>query len=152
MRLWSIHPKYLDTKGLVALWREGLLAQAVLSGKTKGYKNHPQLERFNLETIGQYLPIVWLVATSRGYSFDGSKIRFPAKVEHKINITQGQLEYEFEHLQKKLDTRDINTAFDNRLDKAVFGIDPHPLFTLVPGPIESWEKLPNKTKESNSEN
>ncbi|WP_368086417.1 pyrimidine dimer DNA glycosylase/endonuclease V [Nitrosomonas sp. Nm34] len=26
MRLWSIHPKYLDAKGLLALWREGLQA------------------------------------------------------------------------------------------------------------------------------
>lgn len=46
MRIWSLHPKYLDTKGLVALWRETLLAQHVLSGKTKRYKNHPQLARF----------------------------------------------------------------------------------------------------------
>ena len=38
MRLWSIHPKYLGTKGLVALWREALLAQKVLQGNTKGYK------------------------------------------------------------------------------------------------------------------
>jgi hypothetical protein len=29
---------------LVAVWREGLLAQAVLQGKTNGYKNHPQLD------------------------------------------------------------------------------------------------------------
>ena len=36
MRLWSLHPRYLDAKGLVALWREGLLAQAVLKGQTKG--------------------------------------------------------------------------------------------------------------------
>lgn len=43
MRLWSLHPQYLDAKGLVALWREGLLAQAVLAGQTRGYKRHPQL-------------------------------------------------------------------------------------------------------------
>jgi hypothetical protein len=30
-RIWSLHPKYLDARGLVALWREGLLAQAVLT-------------------------------------------------------------------------------------------------------------------------
>ena len=46
MRIWSLHPKYLDTKGLVALWRETLLAKHVLEGKTKGYRNHPQLDRF----------------------------------------------------------------------------------------------------------
>jgi hypothetical protein len=43
MRLWSLHPQYLDPQGLVALWREALLAQAVLRGKTRGYKHHPQL-------------------------------------------------------------------------------------------------------------
>ena len=60
MRLWSIHPKYLDRQGLIALWREALLAQAVLSGKTRGYRNHPQLERFRnhpapLSAISLYL-------------------------------------------------------------------------------------------------
>jgi len=43
MRIWSLHPKYLDSKGMVALWREALLAKQVLLNKTKGYKNHPQL-------------------------------------------------------------------------------------------------------------
>jgi len=46
MRIWSLHPKYLDAKGLVALWRDALLARHVLQGKTTGYKNHPQLNRF----------------------------------------------------------------------------------------------------------
>jgi hypothetical protein len=46
MRIWSLHPKYLDAKGLVALWRESLLAKQALESKTKGYKNHPQLNRF----------------------------------------------------------------------------------------------------------
>ena len=46
MRLWTLHPKYLDAQGLVALWREGLLARAVLRGMTKGYRHHPQLQRF----------------------------------------------------------------------------------------------------------
>lgn len=46
MRLWSVHPKYLDTRGLTACWREGLLARKVLLGQTKGYRNHPQLIRF----------------------------------------------------------------------------------------------------------
>ncbi len=34
MRLWTLHPKYLDPRGLVALWREALFAQAVLRGWT----------------------------------------------------------------------------------------------------------------------
>ncbi len=40
MRLWSLHPKYLDVKGLVRAWREGLLARKALGGETKGYRNH----------------------------------------------------------------------------------------------------------------
>jgi hypothetical protein len=43
MRLWSLHPQYLDPAGLVAVWREGLLARAVFAGQTTGYKHHPQL-------------------------------------------------------------------------------------------------------------
>jgi len=70
MRIWSLHPKYLDTKGLVALWRETLLAQHVLEGKTKGYKNHPQLDRFKrskkpIEVINQYLAGVYAEALTR---------------------------------------------------------------------------------------
>ncbi|MEN6399799.1 MAG: pyrimidine dimer DNA glycosylase/endonuclease V, partial [Rectinema sp.] len=29
MRLWTLHPQYLDQKGLTAAWREGLLAKKV---------------------------------------------------------------------------------------------------------------------------
>jgi hypothetical protein len=32
MRLWTLHPQYLDPRGLVALWRVALLAQQVLLG------------------------------------------------------------------------------------------------------------------------
>ena len=47
MRLWTLHPKYLDARGLVALWREALLAQPILRGATRGYKHHPQLQHFS---------------------------------------------------------------------------------------------------------
>lgn len=46
MRLWTVHPRYLGAKGLVAAWREALLAQKVLAGRTRGYRAHPQLRRF----------------------------------------------------------------------------------------------------------
>ena len=60
MRIWSVHPRYLDRQGLLACWRESLLAQAVLADATKGYQHHPQLERFReqpdpLVAIGAYL-------------------------------------------------------------------------------------------------
>ncbi|MFI5209112.1 MAG: pyrimidine dimer DNA glycosylase/endonuclease V, partial [Gemmatimonadales bacterium] len=73
MRLWSLHPRYLDAKGLVALWREGLLAKAVLQGKTRGYRHHPQLERWMravdpVASMNAYLVEVWREADRRGYS------------------------------------------------------------------------------------
>lgn len=154
MRLWSIHPKYLDKKGLVALWREALLGQAVLAGKTKGYKNHPQLERFKafecpLDYIGTYLEDVYEFAQDEmGYDFDGSKIIQSRWNEEKIPVTKEQLEYEFSHLQRKLETRDINKAIENGLRivkdatrSEIYKIDPHPLFTVVDGPIAPWEKV-----------
>src|SRR4051812_6530953 len=107
MRLWSIHPKFLDCKGLVALWREGLLAQKVLAGKTKGYKNHPQLIRFReqsnpLSSIGTYLQSVAFEADKRGYRFDHSKILKTSKKISKIPVSKGQMKYESEHLERKL--------------------------------------------------
>ena len=109
MRIWSIHPCYLDARGLVALWRESLLAQAVLQGKTSGYKNHPQLDRFkntnNPEgAIAEYLRHILAEADTRGYKFDRSKIS--TKIfSGKILVTSGQIEYEFQHLLGKLQTR-----------------------------------------------
>jgi len=144
MRLWSIHPKYLDTKGLVAVWREGLLAQKVLLGQTKGYKNHPQLERFkSLGDIGYYLYFIWLEACNRHYKFNESKIIYPPYRSDvstdAIPVTDSQLSYEFEHLKEKLKHRD-RLKF-NELWKQKSPIDPHPLFKGVSGPIEPWERV-----------
>src|SRR6476646_9124589 len=80
MRLWSLHPKYLDAKGLVALWREALLARAVLRGQTKGYRQHPQVQRFRehatpVQMIEAYLYEVLCEAQRRGYAFDSSKVQ-----------------------------------------------------------------------------
>ncbi|MCL4280861.1 MAG: hypothetical protein KJZ58_01235 [Flavobacteriales bacterium] len=79
MRIWSVHPKYLDTKGLVALWRETLLAKHVLEGRTKGYRNHPQLDRFKqadkpVDRINQYLATVCNEALTWNYNFDKEKM------------------------------------------------------------------------------
>ncbi|WP_041081389.1 pyrimidine dimer DNA glycosylase/endonuclease V [Thermotoga profunda] len=112
MRLWSIDFSYLDRKGLLAVWREALLAKAVLSFKTKGYKNHPQLERFKshsnpLKAINTYLFYIYEESKSRNYNFDLSKIDL-SQVDSsiKIKVTKGQLRYEFEHLLRKLQKRD----------------------------------------------
>lgn len=132
MRIWSIHPKYLDSKGLVALWRESLLAQRVLEGKTKGYKNHPQLDRFKTHkrpvfAIGFYLYHVYLEAKKRGYNFKKEKIiNFDKKIE-KIRLSRQLIFEEFEVLKKKLKTRDINTY--RKLVK-LKRFETHPLFVI----------------------
>jgi hypothetical protein len=142
MRIWSIHPKYLDSKGLVALWRETLLAKHVLEGRTKGYRNHPQLVRFRnasspTEAINNYLAEVWREATTRGYRFDGEKIDWNFS-ESRITVTSGQVEYETAHLLNKLMVRDIG-RYNELVGDSSF--DLHPLFVSVDGDIEPWEKL-----------
>lgn len=140
MRLWTLHPKYLDARGLVALWREALLAQAVLAGKTQGYVNHPQLIRFR-ETrspeasIAAFLKGVHEEATRRGYDFDAARIE-RAPGSGFIEATEGQLEYEWAHLEKKLRAR--APAWLAALPP-VSRPDAHPLFRVVPGPPASWE-------------
>jgi hypothetical protein len=142
MRLWTLHPKYLDARGLVALWREALLAQKVLRGATRGYRNHPQLLRF-AETknppaaLAAYLQAVHDEAVARGYHFDAEKIGRP-RARGKIPETRGQLLYEWRHLRRKLQTRDPQRW---RQSAAVKMPAPHPLFKLVPGPVRAWEKV-----------
>ena len=142
MRLWSIHPSYLDSKGLVALWREGLLAQKVLLGKTKGYKNHPQLIRFkgaaNSEmAIASYLGYVADEADKRDYKFNRDKIPKIEKCK-RLSVTESQLEYEFQHLLRKLKVRDPDRYEELKSLKI---IKTHPLFTKVDGEVEEWEVI-----------
>lgn len=141
MRIWTLHPRYLDTKGLLALWREGLLAQKVLQGGTRGYRYHPQLIRFRAQpdpvaVMAAYLAAVVEEAGARGYRFDAGKIaarRFDGQLEE----TEGQLEYEWRHLAGKLALRD-----PGRLQalSAIERPESHPLFSLISGPVRDWEK------------
>lgn len=140
MRIWSLHPSLLDTKGLVALWRETLLAQYVLEGKTKGYTNHPQLNRFKatknpVQAINYYLSEVQKEAEKRGYNFDKSKIDWNFK-PISIDVNDKQVEYEFQHLLKKLEIRDFQ-KFESI--KNVKKIQLHSMFNQVKGEIEDWE-------------
>ncbi|MDP4228734.1 MAG: pyrimidine dimer DNA glycosylase/endonuclease V [Bacteroidota bacterium] len=142
MRLWSIHPQYLDRQGLLALWREALLAKHVLEGKTKGYKKHPQLVRFKttekpLDCINQYLSAVYEEAVKRGYDFERNKINWDFQPV-KLPVASGQIEYERLHLIKKLKIRD-KSRHDELL--AVKELLPHPLFEIKTGEIEDWEKV-----------
>jgi hypothetical protein len=140
MRLWSIHPGYLDSKGLVALWREGLLAQNVLLGNTKGYKNHPQLKRFKnannpIGAIASYLRCVIDEADKRGYNFNRNKI-VNKKNKSKLLVTNGQVEYEFKHLLGKLKERDPDLY---KQLKMINRIKVHPMLKKVSGDVEDWE-------------
>lgn len=142
MRIWSLHPRHLDAKGLVALWRETLLAQKVLLGETKGYRNHPQLKRFKshrepLAAIASYLHEVLREAGRRGYHFDGSKILLKDS-RIKIRVTDGQIAYELAHLREKLKVRD-RAAYERLAHYGNPSI--HPLFKVVSGEIEDWEVL-----------
>jgi pyrimidine dimer DNA glycosylase len=148
VRLWSIHPKYLDPKGLVALWREALLAQAVLAGETRGYTRHPQLERFRRHSqpspfLARYLHEIWNEASRRGYSFDASKIP-RRRSSGTATVTRGQLLFEWNHLRGKLETR--NPAWLSEIDP-VRRPECHPAFVVVDGPIEEWERGADRNVE-----
>lgn len=140
MRLWTLHPRHLDAQGLVALWREALLAQKVLLGLTRGYRNHPQLARFRelndpVAGIAAYLAGVHAEALRRNYRFDAGKIAAP-RWPGQIEATAGQLAYEWAHLRGKLALRDparLAEFSDLQMPEA------HPLFRIVEGGIASWE-------------
>lgn len=163
MRLWSLHPSLLDRQGLIACWREALLAQAVVLGRTRGYTRHPQLERFRIHpepvrALGAYLVGLHEESLRRGYRFDAGRIDSPSSsppssaswseqddaelddgpdAVTRIRVTTGQLELEWSHLLAKLAVRSPEVHA-----QAVTGPGPsaHPLFTVVPGDVEPWER------------
>ena len=163
MRIWSLHPSLLDRRALVACWRETLLAQKVLRGLTRGYTNHPQLIRFRahpqpLEAVAAYLSGLADEADARGYSFNraligvgednagkngADKVKNPYASVAGIPVPLGQLEYELAFLQHKVAGRDpewerqLNERLAARSELAACA---HPLFEVVPGAIEPWEK------------
>ena len=149
MRLWTIHPKYLDTKGLLAAWREGLLAQKVLQGRTRGYRHHPQLTRFRahkdpVEAIAAYLRFVYKEALARGYNFDDTKIAGSRK-RILLRCTRGQLLYEWKHLRQKLKARSVARYAAIHHLKEPQAI---PLFRIVAGDIEPWEVIGSASSRS----
>jgi hypothetical protein len=136
-----LHPRYLDAQGLVALWREALLARAVLRGETRGYRHHPQLERFRahaypVSAINAYLRAVLAEADRRAYRFSRAKVG-RCHGEPVIPVTRGQLAYEWEHLLRKLAQRSPALCRQWRMEKAP---KPHPLFSACAGAVEPWER------------
>lgn len=145
MRIWTLHPSLLDSKGLVACWRETLLAQHVLSGTTRGYRNHPQLDRFKahaqpLSAVCTYLHHLADEADARGYKFDRTRVALtPAHDLAPITVTTGQVAYELAFLQAKVQGR--NPLWYTQTLQGLTNPPLHPLFQEVPGPIEAWEKV-----------
>ncbi|WP_221584025.1 pyrimidine dimer DNA glycosylase/endonuclease V [Microbacterium sp. G2-8] len=142
MRLWSLHPRHLDRAGLVAAWREALLAQAVILSPGRGYSNHPQLRRFQqtedpLAAIGDFLTAIVDDADARGYRFVREKILATGS-RAELTVTTGQLAYEWSHLSEKLRRRspDVWERW-----QGIHAPDPHPSFVVVDGPIAEWEKV-----------
>ena len=142
MRLWTVHPRHLDPKGLVAAWREALLAQKVLAGGTRGYRHHPQLARFQAQpdpsaAIAAFLAGLADEAQLRCYHFDTTKIARP-RFTGKIAETDGQLRYEWKHLLAKLKKRapELEKQF-----RSLAQPEPHPLFRIIPGKVRDWEKI-----------
>jgi hypothetical protein len=141
MRLWTVHPRYLDSKGLVAAWREALLAQKVLAGATRGYRHHPQLARFQAQhdppaAIATFLAGLLDEARSRGYRFDATRIS-RRRFSGQIPETRGQLLYEWGHLKARLRKRAPQVG---RQFRSIALPEPHPLFRIVPGTVRDWEK------------
>ncbi|MCS7102998.1 MAG: pyrimidine dimer DNA glycosylase/endonuclease V [Candidatus Korarchaeum sp.] len=145
MRLWSIHPSYLDRLGLLGLWREGLLAKAVIEGRAAGYRRHPQLRRF-LEhedpqlAINSFLYFVLVEGEARGYRFDCSKVSLELVAERIMPVTSGQLAFEFKHLLGKLERRDLERyLLLRRMSER--SIECNPVFYIVEGDVESFERI-----------
>lgn len=142
MRLWSLHPQYLDRQGLVACWRETLLAQAVLAGRTRGYRHHPQLRRFAAQPdpracVAAYLEALAAEADARGYRFDRSRIdEVTSGPVPAIPVTDGQIAHEWQHLLAKVAGRNPHLLTELA---QVHAPQPHPVFRVVPGPVEDWE-------------
>ena len=140
MRLWSVHPCELDSRGLVALWREALLAQAVLRGETKGYRHHPQLVRFQTQDsptdyIAEYLNAVYAESFERGFRFDAGKIS-PERTSGRIDVPHGQIAFEWQHLMSKLSVRAPATYESHKARWPRI----HPLFKETPGELAEWER------------
>lgn len=140
MRLWSLHPTHLDSRGLVALWREALLAQAVLNDETKGYRQHPQLFRFRaqfspISFISEYLRAVHAESVERGFRFDSGKMMRVGTTQ-QIDVPAGQIDFEWRHLMTKLNSR-APGWFEAQRDASP---KIHPLFRVIPGGIADWER------------
>lgn len=143
----SISPESLDRQDLVSLWRESLLARKAIEKKNKDYENQPQLRRhkdsFNpLTNINYYLSSVHEEAQKRGYDVDAKKIALLKNKMKDTKVSNGQVNYEFKHILKKLEDRDYG-EFSKIKEAGMGSIKTNKTFKVVQGNVESWEKAKN---------
>ena len=142
MRLWSLHPRYLDPKGLVALWREALArpgrAPGAIPGDIATIPSCSDSARSPLRVAAS--PSTFGPCTrnrsSEATASTGARLCTGGTVA-RVDVTRGQLDFEWRHLLAKLEKRNppVLEALQNTGDPA-----PHPLFRVVPGAIEEWER------------
>ena len=85
--------------------------------------------------------LVLIESEKRGYHFDKTKLPVQCIPVDFIMESQGQLDYEWQHLLKKLRVRNPDRF---RSVSNVKSPDPNPIFRIVPGGISSWESIPKK--------
>jgi hypothetical protein len=132
MLLWTLHPKYLDNKGLGALWFEGIIARNSLLGLSQGYQNHPQLDRFKIQpdpiaAIDTYLSPVYEEGISRGFQYNRALFS-PTFQNVRMEVTLEQLKKEYAYLLQKLERRDIEKY---KILKKIHTLEPHPMFDII---------------------
>jgi len=153
MRLWSFHPKYLDDQTLYLTWKKGMIAVRALTGNLAGYErtyaNHGQLVRFRqqpdpVQAISDYMHALVDEAQRRGYTYPRyfKRKALPKSPNGtRMTVTAGQMECEVWRY-----ANDILGRRRGMIQHYVrfFGIpepDPHPIFTLVRGPVAEWERF-----------
>jgi hypothetical protein len=158
VRLWSIHPEYLDRMGLLGLWREALLAQQVLHGETENYKNHSHMQRFYalpkedaMQYMSDYLFFVWQEGKLRGYKLNVNHIKDPrnggslsGSPRKLFTVSSGQLALEYQILCMRTRNRDHKHFLgleDKYPSHRMWVPKPNPVFTLIHGRKEEWEKF-----------
>jgi hypothetical protein len=141
MRIWSIHPKYLDSKELLNLWNETIQAKNEFLTKFSGHFSNKQLERFldlknPLEAINSYMSSIYREAVKRDFSVDDSFMDWDFDDSIQIPVTAGQISHEISKLKSRLRERDEKKL--QKLNGRTF-LELHPIFYSVPGTIEEWE-------------
>jgi hypothetical protein len=143
MRIWTVHPRYLDVKGFVALWRETLLGMETLKKHVKcqhyiPWYKHPQLAPFKAQSdpilyISNYLYLVLEESRRRNYNFDGSKLDAIPYCENLplIKASREVLVHEWLVCLGRYRVRSPKW-FEEVKDISPLEVDPHPLYICEP--------------------